>query len=121
MRNYLEEIQELEYQLNELTKRIDILQTKGNLLQDALVHKRVLPGIDGYVSRIEAIAIHDTYLDISRHVDELDVERRRIGKQINLLKTEYRKLHSSEFYRPMDEIDISNLIQKDGCIVAVKF
>lgn len=118
MRNYLEEIRELENEVMELTKRIDILRVRKmslfNLYLDA-------SNISSPIRYSEVKVIFNRYHEVSMCVDELDAKRYEIKKRIDELRKEYRELHTREFYIPMDEIDIADLIQRDGFIIAVKF
>lgn len=58
--------------------------------------------------------ILDEMTEISKQMWELQNEER-------LLKEQFRKEHTREFYRPMDEDDICNQILSNGSIKGFKF
>lgn len=64
---------------------------------------------------------HLLYWSIRDEYNDLMMTYIDISNRVNDLRDEYRSANRRSFYRPMDEIDICNLIGKDGYIVGVKF
>lgn len=119
MRYYLKEIKELENEFMELTEKIDILRDKKKDLYEQYL-KSILKNDLSMFGYVRTKVLSDLWTQASLELDELHNRRYYIQEQIDLLRTEYIQLHTREFYRPMDEIDILNEIRKDGFIIAVK-
>lgn len=133
MRNYTKEIGELRRDIDELSKGILDIVRKRNVLEYNFRNSCGIP----ITSTVGTILLNTTWLKTEK-VEKLLLEHdqyERLGNELyelrriygekldkhNTLKDEWRRIHTREFYRPMDEIDICNLISKDGFIIGVKF
>lgn len=132
MRNYAKEIGELRKDINKLSDEIFKIVVERNVLTDNPgIYGRLVRSSVGTIllntkywesERVEKLLMdHDRYEKLGVKLDELrDIHRTKLD-EYEALKDEWRKIHTREFYRPMDEIDICNLISKDGFIIGVKF
>lgn len=58
---------------------------------------------------------------ILEEIKEICTEMWKLEKEEKRLKEEFRKAHTREFYRPMDDGDIRDTILSNGSIKALKF
>ncbi len=130
MRDYLKEIRELEEAIEEINEMIAVLTFQINNLEVAIYTTKYgafesLTLEQAYEKDSELL---ESYLRSIKEYDRLKEERSKLYTKRKHclhrkeeLKEEYLNLHRCDFYRPMDEIDILNLINKDGYIIGVKF
>lgn len=130
MRDYLYEIEKLRMEIGEIKLLIEDYEMK----QDKLYYEKgclifhpeyALQQVFNPAIRErklnESKELRNTYEMYTLRIKELNGELR--GKQLKLgrLREEFKRTHTRDFYNPMDEIDICNLISKDGYIIGVKF
>lgn len=130
MRDYLYEIEKLRLEIGELkmliedywAKRDKLIHEKGCLMfhpEYALEYVSV-PEIRER-KLIESKELRKTYDMYTQRIEQLNNELHDKQVKVNRLRGVFKRTHSQDFYRPMDEIDIRNLIGKDGFIIGVKF
>lgn len=130
MRDYLYEIEKLRLEIGELKMLIKDYWAKRDKLTDEKGCLMFYPEYAlEYVSvpeirerkLIESKALRKTYDMYMQRIEQLDNELHDKQVKLNRLRGAFKRTHSQDFYRPMDEIDIRNLIDKDGFIIGVKF
>lgn len=133
MRNYTKEIGELRKEIDELSEEIFKIVRKRNVLEYNFKNACGIPIRSSVgtillntkwlkTEKVEKLLLeHDRYEKLGAELDGLREICNEKVEKYNMLKDEWRRIHTREFYRPMDEIDICNLISKDGFIIGVKF
>lgn len=130
MRDYLYEIEKLRLEIGELKMLIEDYWAKRDKLTDEKGCLMFNPEYAlEYVSvpeirerkLIESKALRKTYDMYTQRIEQLNNELHDKQVKLNRLRGVFKRTHSQDFYRPMDEIDIRNLIGKDGFIIGVKF
>lgn len=130
MRDYLYEIEKLRMEIGEIKSLIDDYEKKRDKLYndkkwlmfrpEYALQQVFKPEIRERLLN-ESTELRNTYEMYNLRIKELNSELR--GKQLKLgrIREEFKRTHTRDFYNPMDEIDICNLIGKDGYIIGVKF
>lgn len=130
MRDYLYEIEKLRLEIGELKMLIEDYWAKRDKLTDEKGCLMFNPEYAlEYVSvpeirerkLIESKELRKTYDMYTQRIEQLNNELHDKQVKLNRLRGVFKRTHSQDFYRPMDEIDIRNLIGKDGFIIGVKF
>lgn len=132
MRNYLKEIKTLKEEVEQFKEEIAVLEIKKDHYNLAKVHiRRKIPVANDLRTISNDKKLTELFLELVRLndiCDSINEEqlrlRRKIGyrlTRIEILKKEYRKFHSTDFYFLADEIDICNQISRDGYIIGIKF
>ena len=129
MKCYVNEINKITKENMEIKEKIDILRREKSMLFESGDRRiRMLMtrlGAFGHASceglTEEEVLIMNRYDDILGEIGRLEAIHHQNERYIKHLREEYQKLHMQDFYRPMDEIDICNDINKYGCIIGVKF
>lgn len=130
MRDYLYEIEKVNMEIGEIKmliedymmKRDKLRREKGCLMFDPeYALEQVFNPVIRERKLIESKELMNTYEMYARRIDELNEELLDKQLKISRLRGAFKRTHTRDFYRPMDEIDICNLISKDGYIVGVKF
>lgn len=130
MRDYLTEIKILEKEIEGINNEIAIVSIQLDNIEFAIctTKHRTFKGLTLEQAYDKDPELLDAYFRSIKEYDGLKEERDRlyvkrkckINKKVEL-KEEYLRIHTCDFYRPMDEIDICNLIGKDGYIIGVTF
>lgn len=131
MRDYLKEIRELERNIERLNaeyseKFSEKFYIQGYLNRFDIGDKSLseILGVSG-TDRYLLSQLHERRHELRHTMDLIQIDIDRLRKKIIKLKEAYKqdyiKQHSVEYFCPMDEIDIRNLISKDGYIIGVKF
>lgn len=107
-RNYWEEINELKERNMEYENELKVLEISLRTLR----RNRNM-----YFPSLYEFKQDDLYKSIDKLKDEIYKNQCKIDR----LRAAYRRQHSKDFYREMDNIDILNEIAKNGFIIAVKF
>ena len=129
MRDYLKEIDIIKKEVEEINERlIELVYEKTSIL---VACAPVISNKGSLIAAIKNKESDDTIDIVYRLLNRLDEVKEEIYllhmnkegklKTIDALKKEYIENHTEDFYRPMDEIDIRNLINKNGYIIGVKF
>lgn len=131
MRDYLKEIRELEGRIEELNIKNNMLFLEVSDIQACLNRFDIgdkslseILGVSGTDKNLLSKLRGRLYeLRCETDLVQIDIEhmQRKIIKLKEAYHKEYNKQHSVEYFCPMDEIDLLNLISKDGCIIGVKF
>lgn len=130
MRDYLTEIKILEKEIEVINDEIAIISIQLDNLEVAIytTKYKTFSGLTLEQAYDADPELLDAYFRSIKEYDRLkdertklyDKRRRKLHRKEEL-KEEYLRIHTCDFYRPMDEVDICNLISKDGYIVGVKF
>ena len=131
MRDYLKEIRELEGKIEEFDRKDTMLFLEVSDIQAYLNRFDIgdkslseILGVSGTDKNLLSKLRGRLYeLRCERDLIRIDIEhmQKKIIKLKEAYHKEYNKRHSVEYFCPMDEIDILNLISKDGYIIGVKF
>lgn len=126
MRDYLREINELRKERDTIHQKMSQLETERKTLRDLYGREVINPrGVGLYNTRGSVDEkiwnAHLLYWSIREEYDDLMMQYIDVKGRIDKLRDKYRLANRRTFYRPMDEIDICNLISKDGYIIGVKF
>lgn len=130
MRDYLAEIKILEKEIEAINDEVSIISLQLNNFEVAIytTKHKTFSGLTLEQAYEKDPDLLDAYFRSIKEYDRLKEERAKLYDERRCklhrkeeLKEEYLRLHTCDFYRPMDEIDICNLISKDGYIVGVKF
>ena len=130
MRDYLYEIEKVNMEIGEIKmliedyemKRYKLDREKGMLIfYPEYALQQVFNPVIREQKLIESKELRRTYEMYTQRIDELDDELRGKHLKISRLRGAFKRTHTRDFYRPMDEIDICDLIGKDGYIIGVKF
>ena len=127
MRNYLQEINILRREISEIRQHMESLEIEARTLESLygisnIIHPRGM-GAYGRRGSVEEKLwnAHILYESILEEHDKLLFQRISKENKLDDLREEYRMLNKRDFYQPMDNIDIYELIMKDGFINGVKF
>ncbi len=126
MRDYLKDINELKKEQYMIQQKMNRLENERKTLKDLYGREVINPkGIGMYNTQghidDKLWNAHLLYWSIREEQKGLTLEFINISHRLDDLRDEYRAENRRDFYRPMDEIDICNLISKDGYIIGVKF
>lgn len=130
MRDYLYEIEKVNMEIGEIKiliedyemKRDKLNREKGMLIfHPEYALQQVFNPVIREQKLIESKELYNTYKMYTLRIDELNNELHGKYLQLGRLRGAFKRTHTQDFYRPMDEIDICNLIDKDGYIIGVKF
>lgn len=130
MRDYLTEIKILEKEIEVINDEIAIISIQLDNLEVAIytTKYKIFSGLTLEQAYDADPELLDAYFRSIKEYDRLKDERTKLydkrRRKLHIkeeLKEEYLRIHTCDFYRPMDEIDICNQIGKDGYIVGVKF
>lgn len=130
MRDYLYEIEKVNMEIGEIKtliedyemKRDKLNREKGMLIfHPEYALQQVFNPVIREQKLIESKELRRTYEMYTQRIDELNDELRGKQLKISRLRGAFKRTHTRDFYRPMDDIDICDLIGKDGYIIGVKF
>ena len=132
MRDYLKEIEELRNGIKKIDEELIRLAAKEEEYRFAIIEQRNrIPLRDSLSNMIMSERSTEVLLELRRLTDIHEMIKNEIGRlrrkkgyaefRIDYLLEEYRNAHSTDFYMLMDEIDICNLIDREGIIHCVKF
>lgn len=132
MRNYLKEIKLLKAEVEQINEEIAVLEIKEDMYNlNKMNVMRNLPAaydlqaisMDKNLSELflELVRLNDICDLIKEELLRLQRKKGYTLTRIEILKAEYRKFHSTDFYFLADEIDIYDQISKEGYIIGIKF
>lgn len=133
MNNYAKEIKKLKEEIGEIDEKIKELAVEklnikvacGPAMHDMISLIRTIEGMDGVSTYKRLVKLLHRLDEIEEEINMLCIRRRSKLREINELKDavnkEYIERHSVDFYRPMDMIDICEIIHNNGSIRGVKF
>jgi len=130
MRDYMYEIEKLKMEIGEIkmliedhvVKRDKLIYEKGYLMFDPeyALQQVIIPEIREQ-KLIESMELKDIYNMHIKRIEELNNKLHIKQVKLNRLRGAFKRTHSQDFYRFIDEIDIHNIISKDGFILGIKF
>lgn len=129
MRDYLKEIKILEKEVKEIEEEIYQVSFILNNLEIAIYTTRykTFNGLtleQAYEKDSELLEAYFRSLEEYKRLKEdlvpLRIERKRKLREKEEMKEEYLRLHTCDFYRPMDMIDICEIIHNNGNIKGVR-
>lgn len=129
MRDYVKEIKILEKEVKEIEEKICQVSFILNNLEIAIYTTRykTFNGLtleQAYEKDSELLEAYFRSLEEYKRLKEdlvpLRIERKRKLREKEEMKEEYLRLHTCDFYRPMDMIDICEIIHNNGNIKGVR-
>lgn len=124
MKCYINEINKLTKENMENKVRIRNLEHESDMLERE--YKTSCYGMDiiSYEIRNRAYGlnyIQGRHYEILKEIKKLYSTMVKNEQLIEHLRTEYRKLHTNEFYKPLEEFEIGIIIAEGGSIKGIKF
>lgn len=107
--NYRNEINRLHKQIKVISEQIEKLMAEQDRMYEIYRGKLFISS-----------NLRKAYEDLQNNVDRLDSIRCHIEDLIGMYESELKAANDG-YFRIMDEIDIRDIIGRDGFIIAVKF
>lgn len=129
MKCYINEINKLRKENMEIGEKVCLLENEERIINDEYrdsLKQQFCDLVCGFevsydgLTKEEAIIVH-RYDEILTELSDLRRLFDRNCMHIDHLRAEYKRLHTEDFYRSMDDVDIFEEIGRNGFIVALKF
>lgn len=122
MNDYLEQIKNLRLEEDFLKKEIEYAQRTVD--EYRAQHRQLIPINLKNIKDVTFYKIvEDTQIEYTHLIDIVDDLKERmwtVQSNIQRLREKYYKTRQADYFRPMDMIDISNIIIHDGSIIGFK-